>query len=66
MTETLARIGMPILRTIHGTGILEGGSFAWITPKVAVVGVSSRINDEGARQLGEVLRTMGSICCWCR
>lgn len=23
-TETLARIGMPILRTIHGTGIMEG------------------------------------------
>ncbi len=59
VTQTLARIGMPILRTIHGTGILEGGSFAWITPRTAVVGVSSRINDEGARQLGEVLRTMG-------
>ena len=59
VTETLARLGMPILRTIHGTGIVEGGSFAWINPKTAVIGVSSRVNDEGARQVGEVLRTMG-------
>ncbi|MCC7272076.1 MAG: amidinotransferase [Alphaproteobacteria bacterium] len=59
VTETLARIGMPILRTIHGTGILEGGSFAWINPRTAVVGVSSRVNEEGVRQLAEVLRVMG-------
>lgn len=59
VTRTLARIGMPILRTIHGTGILEGGSFAWINPKTAVLGLSSRNNEEGARQLADVLRAMG-------
>ena len=59
MTETLARLGMPILRTIHGTGIMEGGSFAFITPKVAVVGLSSRVNEEGARQVEEVLAVLG-------
>jgi len=58
-TATLARLGMPILRTIHGTGIMEGGSFAFITPKVAVVGLSSRVNEEGARQVEEVLAVLG-------
>jgi N-dimethylarginine dimethylaminohydrolase len=59
VTRTLAKLGMPILRTIHGTGIMEGGSFAFVTPKVAVVGISSRVNEEGARQLEEVLRVQG-------
>jgi len=58
-TETLARLGMPILRTVHGTGIMEGGSFAFITPKVAVIGLSSRVNEEGARQVEEVLAVLG-------
>lgn len=59
VTETLAALGMPILRTIHGTGLMEGGSFAFITPKVAVVGLSSRVNDAGADQVEEVLRVQG-------
>lgn len=58
-SETLARLGMPILRTIHGTGIMEGGSFAFITPSVAVVGLSSRVNEAGADQVEEVLRVQG-------
>ena len=60
VTETLAAMGMPILRTIHGTGLMEGGSFAYIRPDVAVVGVSSRVNEEGARQLEEVLAVQGT------
>ncbi len=59
VTRTLGRLGMPILRTIHGTGLLEGGSFAWLSPRTAVVGLGTRANAEGARQLGEVLRTQG-------
>jgi N-dimethylarginine dimethylaminohydrolase len=59
VTETLARLGMPILRTIHGTGILEGGSFAYINSKTAVAGLSSRVNEEGVRQLEEVLKVQG-------
>ena len=59
VTQTLVHLGMPILRTIHGTGIMEGGSFAFINKKTAVVGISSRVNEEGARQLEEVLKVMG-------
>jgi N-dimethylarginine dimethylaminohydrolase len=57
--KTLARLGMPVLRTVHGTGIFEGGSFARIDKKTAVVGVSSRVNEEGTRQVEEVLRAQG-------
>jgi N-dimethylarginine dimethylaminohydrolase len=60
VTETLGGIGMPILRTIHGAGLMEGGSFAFIRPDVAVVGVSSRVNEEGARQLEQVLAVQGT------
>ncbi len=56
VTRALATLGAPILRTIHGRGLLEGGSFAWINSKTAVVGRSIRVNEEGARQLEEVLR----------
>lgn len=59
VTQTVTRLGMPILRTIHGTGILEGGSFAFLNERTAVVGLSSRVNEEGARQLEDVLRVQG-------
>ncbi len=60
VTETLAALGMPILRTIAGTGLMEGGSFAYLRPDVAVIGVSSRVNEEGARQMEEVLALQGT------
>lgn len=57
--RTFAKLGMPILHTIHGTGLMEGGSFVWLNEKTAVVSIGHRSNHEGARQLGEVLKTMG-------
>jgi N-dimethylarginine dimethylaminohydrolase len=59
ITRTLAGLGMPILRTIHGTGLMEGGSFAWINSKNAVVGRSIRVNDDGVAQVAEVLSRQG-------
>ena len=59
MTQAVAALGMPILRTITGTGTMEGGSFAKITPTVAAFGTSIRCNAEGARQLEETLRWLG-------
>ena len=59
VTETLAAIGMPILRTIHGSGLMEGGSFVWLNAKTAVIGRSSRVNEEGTRQVEEVLNAQG-------
>jgi N-dimethylarginine dimethylaminohydrolase len=59
VARTLARLGCPILRTISGAGVFEGGSFAWLNKSTAVVGLSSRVNEEGARQVEEVLRSQG-------
>ncbi|MES2435911.1 MAG: arginine deiminase family protein [Pseudomonadota bacterium] len=58
-TRTLARIGVPILRTISGTGVMEGGSFAWLNDKTCAIGIGVRVNREGAEQVGEVLRRQG-------
>jgi len=59
VTRQLAALGVPIIRTITGTGMIEGGSFAWIDSKTAVIGRSIRCNDEGIGQLEEVLRRQG-------
>lgn len=59
VTRTLAKLGVPILRTIHSTGMLEGGSFAWINAQTAVVGRSIRINNEAIEQLDDVLKRQG-------
>jgi len=58
-TRKLVSLGLPILRTIHGTGIFEGGSFAFLNEQTAVVGVGARANLEGARQVEDVLRAQG-------
>ncbi len=53
----LAEIGMPVLHTIHGDGLLEGGSFCFLDEKTAVVGLSFRSNRSGVAQLRSVLET---------
>jgi N-dimethylarginine dimethylaminohydrolase len=55
----LASLGVPILRTIHGTGTMECGSFVILDRKNAVVGESCRVNAEGCRQLAETLAIAG-------
>jgi N-dimethylarginine dimethylaminohydrolase len=59
ITRTLARIGIPILRTLSGLALMEGGSFAWINSRTAVIGCGVRVNREGAAQIGEVLQRQG-------
>jgi N-dimethylarginine dimethylaminohydrolase len=57
--RTLAGLGMPILHTIHGTGLMEGGSFLWLTPRTAVVAAGYRSNQAAIAQLRAVLETQG-------
>ncbi len=59
VTRTLAKLGMPVLRTLHGKAMAEGGSFAWLNSKTAVIGRGIRINDDGIAQIAEVLRYQG-------
>ena len=59
VTRTLARHGVPILHTISGTGMLEGGSFAWLNSATAVVGRSIRVNNAAIEQLENTLKHQG-------
>jgi N-dimethylarginine dimethylaminohydrolase len=59
VSRTLAGLGMPILATIHGRGLLEGGSFVKLAPAVAAFGTSFRCNDEAADQLRAALAPIG-------
>jgi len=59
VTRTLANLGMPILRTIHGTALAEGGSFAWLNSRTAAIGRSCCVSEEGCSQIEEVLARQG-------
>ena len=59
VTRTIASLGMPIIRTIAGTGLIEGGSFCFLNETTAAIGMSFRQNEEGARQLEEALAVSG-------
>jgi N-dimethylarginine dimethylaminohydrolase len=58
--KKIVELGMPILRTIHGSGLFEGGSFSFLNEQNAVIGLSYRQNEEAVRQIEEVLRVQGT------
>ncbi|MGD8360667.1 MAG: arginine deiminase family protein [Gemmatimonadota bacterium] len=47
--------GIPILGEITGAGRVEGGDFLWLGGGTAVIGRGYRTNDEGIRQLKQLL-----------
>jgi N-dimethylarginine dimethylaminohydrolase len=54
--ETLFHsMGIPILGAITGDGRIEGGDVSWIDPKTLAIGRGYRTNDEGIRQIKELL-----------
>ncbi len=56
VARKLSELGMPILRTIHGSGLLEGGSFCLLDEDHAAVGLGFRQNPAGVDQLRNVLK----------
>lgn len=48
-------LGIPVLGTIEPPGTLEGGDVAWLDERTLAVGHGYRTNDEGIRQLCELL-----------
>jgi N-dimethylarginine dimethylaminohydrolase len=54
--EYLLELGIPILGTITGEGTLEGGDVVWIDERTLAVGLGYRTNEEGIRQLKELIR----------
>ena len=57
--QAVAALGMPVLHTIAGSGLLEGGTVCKLTPGVVAMGASRRCNLEAAQQLRDVLRPFG-------
>lgn len=55
ITQTVAAAGLPILGTITGEGLVEGGSFVKVRKDLAFFGTSVRCNPEGYRQLANIL-----------
>jgi len=59
MAQTLAAMGMPILRSISGSGTFEGADLMWLDPHAVVIGCGLRTNERGAAQVAAVLAEMG-------
>lgn len=51
--------GIPVLGVITAPGTLEGGDVAWLDEKTLAVGHTYRTNEEGIRQLAELLAPLG-------
>jgi N-dimethylarginine dimethylaminohydrolase len=58
-TTEVANLGVPIIRTVTGTGTMEGGSFAWLNHATAAVGRSNCVNEEGTQQVEQILNSQG-------
>ncbi len=58
-TRTFGTHGIPILSTIHGTGMFEGGGFMMLDAGHAVVTNSCRCNSEAISQVRALLEPMG-------
>ncbi len=59
VARRLADLGIPIIRTIRGTGTFEGADALWIDEKTVILGCGLRTNSEGANQVTSTLNEMG-------
>jgi len=59
VAEALAKLGVPIVRTISGDGIFEGANAMWVDRKTVILSTSSRANRSGYDQVAYELKRMG-------
>lgn len=59
IAQALAKLGVPILRTIAGDGIFEGANAMWVDRHTCVVSTGSRCNQRGYEQVKHQLAHMG-------
>lgn len=55
----LARLGIPILRSVRGSGTFEGADAAWLDEHTVLLATGLRTNPEGAAQVSALLEEMG-------
>jgi len=59
IAKTLEELGVPILATLEGEAMAEGGDLLWLDHDTLAVGRGYRTNGEGLRQLTAALRPLG-------
>ena len=59
IARRLANRGVPILRSVGGTGTFEGADLCWLAPGAAMIGRGLRTNTEGAAQVAATLAEIG-------
>ena len=59
MARRLADLGIPILRSVRGSGTFEGADAAWVDPGTVLLATALRTNVEGAAQVMALLQEMG-------
>jgi len=59
VAEALARLGVPILMSVHGSGTFEGADVAWVDKDLCFLAEGLRTNEEGADQVERMLREIG-------
>jgi N-dimethylarginine dimethylaminohydrolase len=58
VARRLAELGIPILRSVRGTGTFEGADAAWIDSQTVLLATGLRTNDSGAAQVASLLHEM--------
>jgi N-dimethylarginine dimethylaminohydrolase len=58
IARRLAESGVPILRTVRGTGTFEGADAAWVDRHTVLLATGLRTNPESAAQVASLLREM--------
>jgi len=58
VARRLADLGIPIIRSVRGSGTFEGADAMWINAQTVIIGRGLRTNDEGAAQVTAVLNEM--------
>jgi arginine deiminase len=58
VARRLAELGIPILRSVRGTGTFEGADAAWIDPQTVLLATGLRTNAAGATQVASLLHEM--------
>ncbi len=59
IAQALAKLGVPIVRTVNGDGMFEGANAMWVDRTTVVLSTGSRCNRSGYEQVETELRRMG-------
>lgn len=60
VARRLASLDVPILLSVHGSGVFEGADAVWIDEGTALVATGLRTNEAGADQVSWVLQNIGA------